>query len=81
MHYKGGLGQSAWLLNQHILKGSMSTTGHAGSVVAGEFQQKKENRLVERQLEKMKTLTHSFQVGTFIFNLQSNERKYNNKYK
>ena len=28
----------------------------------------------------MKTLTRSFQVGTFIFNLQSNERKYNNKY-
>ena len=47
-------------------EGSMSTTGHAGSVVAKKVQRKeqKENRLVEKQLEKMKTLTRSFQVGT-----------------
>ena len=41
------------------------------------FQRKewKENRLVERQFEKMKKLTHSFQVGIFTFMLQNNERK------
>ena len=59
------------------LEGLMSTTGHVASVIAEKFQREegKENGLVERQLEKTKTLTHSFQVGIFIFILQSNETK------